>query len=268
MLRFSIIIPNYNKEKYIKKCLDSIVTQTLDKSKYEIILIDDGSTDNSLDIIKEYDVKLLRTHRLRAGGARNKGLDNALGEYIIFIDSDDYLSNNDVLEKLDNKINGEDIIYLNFTKIDFDGSSKLMSYNKDSLNDKIARSRFLGPPSKCFKNNILNDIRFVEKSTYEDVSFTLNALCECKSEAYFEESFYNYIKVDNSLTTEAVGAKQMTDLIIQITSLYYLCEDYPQYKKSLLFRIENDKLKERLDILNTLIKTGKNTFREHFPIIK
>ena len=268
MLRFSIIIPNYNKEKYIKRCLDSIVTQTLNKSKYEIILIDDGSTDNSLDIIKNYDVTLLHTDRLRAGGARNKGLDIATGEYIIFVDSDDYLSNSYALEQLDNKINGEDVIYLNFTKIDFDGSSKLMSHDKDSLNDKLAKSRFLGPPSKCFKNNILKDIRFIEKCSYEDVSFTLSALCKCKSEAYFEESFYNYIKVENSVTTETVQAKQMIDLIIQITSLYYLCEEYPEYKESLLYRIENDKLKERIDILNILIKTGENTFREHFPIIK
>ena len=99
MYKYSVIIPNYNKEKYVKECLDSIFNQTLSKDMYEVIVIDDGSTDNSLDIIKNYDVKLLRTNRKRAGGARNVGIDAAQGEYIIFVDSDDYLYSNEVFEK-------------------------------------------------------------------------------------------------------------------------------------------------------------------------
>ena len=101
MYKFSIIIPNYNKEKYIRRCLNSIFTQSINKQNYEVIVIDDGSTDGSVDIIKEYDVKLLNSNRLGAGGARNKGLDIAKGNYIILLDSDDYLYKNDVLEKLD-----------------------------------------------------------------------------------------------------------------------------------------------------------------------
>lgn len=101
MYKFSIIIPNYNKEKYIRRCLNSIVTQSINKQNYEVIVIDDGSTDGSIDIIKEYDVKLLNSNRLGAGGTRNKGIDIAKGKYIILLDSDDYLYKNDILEKLD-----------------------------------------------------------------------------------------------------------------------------------------------------------------------
>lgn len=115
-MRFSIIIPNYNKGDYVRECLDSIFNQTIDKSKYEVIFVDDGSTDNSLEIAKNYDVRLFQTNRKMAGGARNKGIDNAIGEYLIFIDSDDYLYSNDVLEKLDKHITDEDMINLSLVR--------------------------------------------------------------------------------------------------------------------------------------------------------
>lgn len=88
--KFSIIIPNYNKGKLIKNCLDSIFNQNIARDKYEVIVIDDGSTDNSLEFIDEYDITLLKSNRLGAGGARNKGMEIAKGEYIILLDSDDF----------------------------------------------------------------------------------------------------------------------------------------------------------------------------------
>ena len=81
-VKFSIIIPNYNKEEYVADTLDSIFNQTY--KNFEVIVIDDASSDNSLEIIKKYDCIILHTNRLRAGGARNKGLDKATGDYIIF----------------------------------------------------------------------------------------------------------------------------------------------------------------------------------------
>ena len=117
MYKFSIIIPNYNEEKYIKRCLDSIFNQTMNKGKYEVIVIDDGSTDKSIEIIKQYDVKLLNSNRLGAGGARNKGLDIASGKYIILLDGDDYLYENDVLEKLDKKLDNQDIVFVKYKQI-------------------------------------------------------------------------------------------------------------------------------------------------------
>lgn len=83
MEKISIIVPVYNVENYLRKCLDSILNQTY--KNIEIILIDDGSKDNSLEKIKKYpDVKLITTDRLQAGGARNAGMKLATGEYIVF----------------------------------------------------------------------------------------------------------------------------------------------------------------------------------------
>ena len=117
MYKFSIIIPNYNEEKYIRKCLDSIFNQTIDNTKYEVIVIDDGSTDKSVDIITKYNVKLLNSNRLGAGGARNKGIDIAKGKYIILLDADDYLYKNNVLEKLDKELDNQDIVFVKYKQI-------------------------------------------------------------------------------------------------------------------------------------------------------
>ncbi len=85
--KFSIIIPNYNKGILIKNCLNSIFNQTINKEEYEVIIIDDASTDNSLDYINGYDVVLLKSNRLGAGGARNCGFEVAKGAYIILLEN-------------------------------------------------------------------------------------------------------------------------------------------------------------------------------------
>ena len=103
--KISVIIPVYNVEEYLNECLDSIVNQTI--KDIEIICVDDGSTDNSLSILNEYLSKderflVITQKNLGPSVSRNKGIDSAKGDYITFIDSDDYLLNNDYLEKLYN----------------------------------------------------------------------------------------------------------------------------------------------------------------------
>jgi glycosyltransferase involved in cell wall biosynthesis len=136
-VKFSIIIPNYNKEEYVADTLNSIFNQTY--KNFEVIVVDDASSDNSLEIIKNYDVKLLSTNRARAGGARNKGLDNATGDYIIFLDSDDYFTDNSVLERLNNLINDEDIIFLNYTRDKYGEIITVKEYNSLDIR-KLAQS--------------------------------------------------------------------------------------------------------------------------------
>jgi len=98
-LFFSIIIPVYNTADYVGHCLDSILKQNLDKSKYEIILIDDGSSDSSPDILREYSMRfenilLIQKKNEGVSVARNVGLNSARGEYILFVDSDDFIAEN------------------------------------------------------------------------------------------------------------------------------------------------------------------------------
>ena len=97
MINVSIVIPVYNVEKYLKQCLESVVNQTLDK--IEVICINDGSTDNSLNILKEYEKKynniiIIDQENKGPGFARNIGMKRASGKYIYFLDSDDYIELN------------------------------------------------------------------------------------------------------------------------------------------------------------------------------
>lgn len=110
MPKISVIMPVYNVENYLEQCLESVVNQTL--SDIEIILVDDGSTDSSLNICKEYAqkdnrIKILGQKNQGAGAARNKGLETAAGDYLSILDSDDYFEP-DMLEKLYNKITADD----------------------------------------------------------------------------------------------------------------------------------------------------------------
>lgn len=103
MVKVSVIIPVYNVEKYLHECLDSVVNQTL--KDIEIILIDDGSTDDSLKICEEYkneysNIVLFKQKNSGSGKARNLGIESAKGEFVIFLDSDDYYPENDILETL------------------------------------------------------------------------------------------------------------------------------------------------------------------------
>lgn len=259
--RFSIIIPNYNKEEYVRETLESIFNQTY--KNFEVIVVDDGSTDKSIEIIKEFDIKLFHTNRKRAGGARNVGIDNATGDYIIFLDSDDYFTNNTVLERLNNLINGEDMIFLNYTKDKF-GEVMIIKEEKEDISVKIENTKNLGCPTKCFKRELLEGIRFPEAKRYEDINFALEAMCKATSFAYFEDSFFTYRKVPTSNTTSEITGDAMIDILEELVKMYRLCTKYPQYKLNILNRIKRDKLNTRLDILNHLIEFDENKFFDYF----
>ena len=99
MPKFSIIIPVYNVEDYIKKCLDSVFNQTY--TNYEVIVVNDGTKDNSMKIVKNYDVRIINQENQGLSMARNNGVKKAKGEYILFLDSDDYLEEN-TLQEIEN----------------------------------------------------------------------------------------------------------------------------------------------------------------------
>lgn len=109
--KISIIIPNYNNAKWLDKCLGSIQKQTY--KNYEIIFVDDLSTDNSIEIAQKYNCKIIKLRTKRyAGGARNEGLSYATGDYIYYIDSDDWLKNDKALEKINDNLYGQDILFV------------------------------------------------------------------------------------------------------------------------------------------------------------
>ena len=125
----SVIIPVYNAEQYIKRCLNSVLNQTF--NDYEIIMVNDGSTDGSLEILKKYEsqnskLKVITQKNLKAAAARNSGLKYASGEYIAFIDADDYVHNDYLRILYENMVNFKaDVSTCGFYK-----SSNATPYNR------------------------------------------------------------------------------------------------------------------------------------------
>lgn len=208
-MKLSIIVPVYNTGNYLKKCLNSLVNQTLDD--IEIIIVNDGSTDNSEEIIKSYKDKRIKYYKQKNSGigkTRNKGIKNALGEYIGFIDSDDYVSK-DFCEVMYNKAKKDkcDLVVSNFY-YDRNGvyeEFKAIKFKDTNLNDnpKLLYYMNLGPCNKIYNRKMLkeNDIYFDELLKYEDVPFVCKAMNCAKRIGKVENYLSYYVIHENSQTT-------------------------------------------------------------------
>lgn len=215
--KVSVIIPIYNSEKYLTKCLDSIISQSLED--IEIICIDDCSTDSSLKILKNYEQKdrrikiIANTKNMKQGGARNKGLEFASAPYVMFVDADDYLTL-DAIESFYTTIinNDSDIVishvenFLEDTAND-DILTKLTSYyeqhrkNNGKYNVESVLEYRTGPVAKLFKKDILdkNNIKFPENLIQEDEAFHWAYFSRISS-LYFLEKAYYYRRVHSCST--------------------------------------------------------------------
>ncbi|MBU3180711.1 glycosyltransferase family 2 protein [Clostridium psychrophilum] len=229
MYKISIIIPIYNTEKYLNRCLDSVINQTL--KDIEIILIDDGSTDNSLKICKEYNsndkrIKLIHKKNEGVSKARNIGLSYATGEYISFIDADDWVEPN-MLEELYNLIipNNTEFCMCNYIKENNGGSIYMNSnISKKVLNGNNIKNflliplierednekehtlaGFRGPCGKLFKREVIekHNIKFENELIIgEDFLFNLEFLIHVNKAIVNEKFYYHYFTNSNSLCTK------------------------------------------------------------------
>lgn len=149
MPKFSIIIPVYNVEKYIKKCLDSVFSQTF--KDYEVIVVNDGTKDNSMDIVKDYNVKVVNQKNMGLSEARNTGVKNSTGEYIIFLDSDDYIEK-DLLKEVNKSLKNKPDLVRYQVKMVWENSDRELDYNEEEFNGKNGVDSF----------NIISSYHFVE----------------------------------------------------------------------------------------------------------
>ncbi|MCR5253492.1 MAG: glycosyltransferase [Treponema sp.] len=211
----SVIIPVYNVEKFLVKCIDSVISQSY--TNLEILLIDDGSTDGSGKICDSYaqkDNRIKVIHKINGGlsSARNLGLDNASGEYIAFIDSDDFVKKNFIqilYERL--IIDKSDISVCNFERIDESGNSisefpLIKSEEKMIQNRKEFWESFFHHGAvnvvawnKLYKKKIFDSIRYFEGHIHEDI-FIIPEIIECVEKISFTtEPLYCYLKRSDSI---------------------------------------------------------------------
>ena len=269
-MKVSIIVPVYNVEKYLEKCLDSLVNQTF--KNIEIIIVNDGSTDNSEKIINKYCQKY---HNIRniyienhgQGFARNIGMKNATGDYFMFVDSDDYVDKT-IVQKLVSAIANSDIAVCNIYKV-INNKKKLFinyhNYQDDQINLMLSHP---GPVAKLYNKSVLNNIRFLENVYYEDLSFTPLVAINTKKISYVNEALYYYIIHDNSTMQQNKFNPKMDDIFKVMDYLSLKLHDYKEelqylYIEHLLYSavlryIDFPKCNDRLKKINLIIKSMPN----------
>lgn len=224
-MKVSVIVPVYNTEKYLKNCIDSLLKQNFED--YEIIVINDLSPGNAEEIIKSYNDKKIvyiknKTNK-GIGYNRNLGIKKAKGEYVCFIDSDDYVKE-DFISKMYNysKENNLDLCVCDYVNVDEEGN-KLKEFNLSDFcitnyeeNNKILCEINLAPWNKLYKKDMLvkNKIEFSETLKYEDLSFVALSIKNSKKIGKINEQLNYYTIHNNSETT--TRDKRVFDIFKQL----------------------------------------------------
>lgn len=261
----TVVIPVYKVEKYIDKCIESILNQTY--SNLEIILVDDGSPDNCGKICDNYiekDVRIKVVHKENGGlsDARNAGIDIANGKYITFVDSDDYIDSEYVellyktikKDKSDMAISSHKVIYENGTIL------KKATEEESILKPKEVLKRILYDDgidlsawAKLYKIELFEEIRYPKGRLFEDAATTYKLVDKCKKISIISKSTYNYIIRRNSITNVNFSEKKM-DLIISTEEMCsYIKKKYPDLEMAANRRL----MYAYLSTLTQLIKSNK-----------
>ena len=261
--KVSIIVPIYNVEKYLKRCLDSIINQTY--SNLEILLIDDGSADCSGSICDNYqkkDQRIQVVHKKNEGQgmARNAGLNRATGDYVLFVDSDDAIEL-DMIETMLNGIDDSiDLVCCNL-KI-YNGIRTVYNrlinvndiVNKDQLFDLYLKYRkiFTGPVCKLVKTSIMENIRFPNLRCNEDVYILPDIFYKCNKIKLLTDCLYiQYIRSDS--TEQSKYSHNKMNLIFACDQIEnFVINHYPQY----VDYVRLDRIECIYHLLTTIVSCG------------
>ena len=277
MLKLSFILPCYNVAPYIGRCIESIEHQDIPQSEYEIICVDDCSTDDTVRKIKEYQAKypniqlICHTENKTAGGARNTGMDAAKGEYLWFVDPDDAIVEN-VLGDLSKQIDRlkVDILFFNYNYLDEEGKAHAIRQfdgEYDMLNgqdffltycEKKRLAEITSVWREVFSATYIkdNNIRYPEIKSSQDVVFAWHAYLVAQKVTAIDMIVYDHIRRPSS-TTGSKG-KYKTNNVIS-TSLLYVDEIMQLNRKIMMQeRFHSDLLFSCRDSLNT---DSRNVFK-------
>ena len=308
-MRFSVILPIYKVEKYLAECVDSILKQSF--SDYEIILVDDGSPDTSGAICDEYakkDARVRVIHKKNGGqsAARNDGFKIANGEYIVFIDSDDYITDNNFLAEINDKINetGSDIVLYKFSK--FYDATKTMDAPAFSLDfvsgitdsdellyELVKKDAYYGMAwIKAFNREtaIRGNVVFDEDLICEDMDWYFNLIFNSTKISAIDKSFIAYRQREGSVTS-TFKLKTLIDFIFTLEKWYGIIKStkMTDVKKNALFGAlakyysnllivymrlkdkEKKKYKKRIkalsELLNYSISSRPRQIRKYYKIL-
>ena len=222
MPKFSIIIPVYDVEKYIKKCLDSVFNQTY--NNYEVIVVNDGTKDNSMEIVKNYNVITINQKNQGLSMARNNGVKKAKGEYLLFLDSDDYLEEN-TLEEINKALDSKpDIVRFQIKEV---GSEVNKNYPEEPLNNLNGENAFKRIVNYHFVENAWcyaikreyymdNNFEFKKGTVHEDFGLIPLVIIKAKQVTSIPYIGYNYLQRPNSI----MGDKDYNKTLKKVEDMY------------------------------------------------
>lgn len=240
MPTISVIIPVYNVEKYLRKCLDSVLGQTFED--IEVLLVDDCSTDGSREICREYAKKDSRVRCLfqeansGPGRTRNIGIEQAQGRYIMFTDGDDYIDTGMVGQLYQNiESSGADVascgIYNVFRQRkvpQYDKIEKFLCPTEEAFGLLLLGEKIPGSPcTKLYRAKIFEDLRFPEGILYEDVKFHTELMQKIKNIYVDTTPLYYYIHRSNSITTQRFDSRAMMFIYAYEDALRVVKKKYP-----------------------------------------
>lgn len=232
-MRFSIIIPVYNVEKYIRKCMDTVMNQTF--RDYEVVVVNDETPDGSMEIVQEYVqaypgmIQVIHQKNTRQGGARNNGVTKARGEYLLFVDSDDYVAPT-MLETVDARLKEHPCDVLVFQNVPVTEQGEIIAEADNSVlapgaydpkkNPEVVMIP-TGPTNKAFRRDFYLDTQmtFPEKLLYED-AITRLLYAMAGSVVICDDVLYYYVQSSNSSMRRSISEKMLdilavTDIVIQ-----------------------------------------------------
>lgn len=220
MTKISVIIPVYNANIYIKKCIQSLLAQTF--RDFEIIFINDGSRDDSLKILQSYDfhdisAEIITQENSGQAAARNRGIEKAAGDFLCFVDIDDYIEPT-MLEKLNNRQveTGADIVWCDANKISENG--KIQRLDEQMIKSHDAKTSFIlnnaGPWRKIVKRTIIQENRllFPMIRFYEDIAVVPAYALYAHHIEYVDEPLYNYVMHKGSTMHQVVYDSRLENI--------------------------------------------------------
>lgn len=289
MKKLSIIIPVFNVEKYLSKCIDSLLAQNITLNDYEMIIINDGSTDDSFSVAKKYanqysNIKLLSQENKGLGAARNAGIREAVGKYMFFVDSDDFIQSFCLKELLDCIENKKlDLLRFNYKAISPDGQSipktrnSIYStiYSEKIVDGKAFLANYLGWACYVwlfiFDSSFIrnNNLLFNETIYFEDVEWMVRVLTVAKRVRSIDKCVYFYLhrldSITQSIKTEN-KEKIITDKLYVVNFLKVFPQSFSNKYVSLwcngmisltfmgiLAFVENELPERKNEIINLLI---------------
>ena len=240
MPKVSVIIPVYNVEKYLPKCLDSILNQTF--NDFEVICVDDGSVDGSPSILslyaqKDSRIKVITQKNQGASVARNRGLDEAVGEWVCFVDSDDFVHPQMLsIIVAQAEANGVDFVQYRLKRM-FDEKIEITSIDEKKIERKLSLSPALmtckkkkysntfAPYAKLYKRSLIGDSRFIPHIQFEDYPFAYEILSKKPKTLYLNICLYFYRVLEVSLCHIKANPMQIRDYHTGIKHIFGLYED-------------------------------------------